>query len=97
MGRAAQRVAGAAGGAAAPAAAGRAPAPAAAAAAAPVVAVAAPVAAVGTGSCWARKLRLPLKDRFRDQTGRDHQGHNSLALQNRTFHLRLENTRSSSQ
>lgn len=36
-------------------------------------------------SYLARKLHLLLKDHFHDQTGKDHQVHKILALQNRTF------------
>lgn len=36
-------------------------------------------------SYLARKLHLLLKDHSHDQTGKDHQVHKILALQNRTF------------
>lgn len=89
--RGARRAAGAAGGAAAPAAAGRARVPAAAAAASPAGG-AGPGAAGETGSYWARKLRPPPGDHFRDQTGKGHQEHKILALQDTMFNHLLENT-----
>lgn len=50
-----------------------------------------PGAAEEKESYLARKLHLLLKDHFRDQTGKDHQVHKILALQNRTFRGFLEN------
>lgn len=46
-----------------------------------------PVVVEEKESYLARKLHLLLKDHFHDQTGKDHQVHKILALQNRTVKL----------